>query len=316
EAFITRAIYDFNDKLMNVLGVFKHNIQGLHVVDRVASRKGVGGAGLNLTHQVRHGIISHDGESGKYSVEPNKIIVADYDKDIKRYLEKVIEKSGEIPFVPSDEIKNESDVVNEYRGKVLGVLKGASITPVTLEACIVFIMDVLSYLPQDFEDMVRMGVLRRDQIPLGIVAKLGDNIADMINNLITDVIIHSYEKNKIGYSEEMAEAVDCFKKFLYPNYYKVNSWAYAQGRDPRSQVPSGDIKRRMDFLFRRYHEALRDPLSHPNSSILGKFFTERKIKMYLDSVPEDKFRSSRTVVDYIAGFTDDYFFAESEDVNK
>ncbi|MDY0152027.1 MAG: HD domain-containing protein [Candidatus Cloacimonas sp.] len=50
----------------NGIGHFHHNIESLHIVDYI-SRKG---RGLNLTFQVREGIISHDGEVHNTQLKP------------------------------------------------------------------------------------------------------------------------------------------------------------------------------------------------------------------------------------------------------
>lgn len=311
EAFITRAIHDFNKKLMGTLGVFKHNIQSYHVVDRIASRRGIKQVGLNLTSQTKHGIISHDGEANTGEIEPDRRLTAErLEEDIKRYITDTIHASGKIKF---GRVSDESEIVKKHRSKVLSSLKSVIIAPATIEACIVFIIDSLTYLPDDFEDMIRLDMIKRHELPPEIAAKLGNSGADMMNRMILDVIIHSFGKDKITYSKEIWDIVGKFKKdVMYPNYYALNSLVHSGAKDSRMHTPSGDIKRRMDHLFRSYSEALKNPHKKNKSSIVAGYLESHDASDYFGAMPDDGARNERAIVDYIAGFTDDFFFKESE----
>lgn len=99
EELITRAIFDSRNDLLGVLGMFKHNVQGVHVVDRIAVRRGFPEGGLNLTDQVRHGILSHDGEVYVDSISPNRDLEPkDLDGDIRKYMAAIIKASGDVEF--------------------------------------------------------------------------------------------------------------------------------------------------------------------------------------------------------------------------
>lgn len=318
EELITETMLFTRKDLLGALGVFRHNIQSLHVVDRIASRSGMSHYGLNLTDQVRHGIVSHDGETHVGVIAPNRTIrPKDINADIRRYIEGVMGASGKVNFKGNPQKKPEA--IKGYMKKISKAVKEVTITPVTLEACIVFIADVLSYCPDDFEDMVTLGVTTRQQLPQAVVRRLGTNSADIINSLISDVIIHSYGQDRIGYSKEVAEIFNRFKKdFLYPLYENVNSWARSEAKDPRVETSDVSIEKRMRFLFRRYLEALAEPDVHKESTIFTGFFKDRDMAEYyrkMIGIP-DEYKPYMAVVDYIAGFTDRYFESESEDIKK
>jgi len=107
------------------IGHFHHNIQSLHIVDHISHR----GNGLNLTFQVRDGIISHDGEVHNTVLKPDR---KKTETDILEYIE--LKKQGE---------------------KV-------SWMPATLEGCVVRISDTIAYIGQDIEDAIRLNLLKRE----------------------------------------------------------------------------------------------------------------------------------------------------------
>ncbi|MBT3705222.1 HD domain-containing protein [Candidatus Peregrinibacteria bacterium] len=367
EELVTRAVFDSNKELMGTLGVFRHNIQGVHVVDRVATRKGFLEGGLNLTDQVRHGILSHDGEVYTGAISPNRDLKPeDLDGDIQRYMKEVIAVSGkpkesdpeaikkhieamqvvvgsefDIEGLDDDvqdyikkvikisgQVKVECDLadpeaVNEHVKAIEKAVKGVTIAPATIEACIVFIVDVLHYAPEDFEDIIALGEAKREHLPLYVSKRLGTNVADMMHAMITDLVVHSYGKDQVGYSEEVGNILNRFKKeFLYPRYYRINSWAYSDARDPRIDIPptpKGGLRERMVFLFDRYLEALKDPGRHSKSSIVRGYLAGRDMKSYLGQMwhcETEEARLYQTVIDYVSGFTDNFFFSESEDMHR
>ncbi len=330
EMLITGAVRDLGREVLGNIGVFKHNIHGVNVVDRISYESGSAkGSGLNLTDQVRHGILSHDGERlGKKDgdendasqkkekedpVSPDRMLTPEkLDGDIERYIREVIGKSG-------NKVRNfkiESvDSVRKFIKKVNEAIDEVKVAPATIEACIVLFVDSLHYLPEDFEDMISLGVLKKTDLPLDVVERLGTNKKDMIRALVTDLLIHSYGKDVIGYSDEIAAILASFKKdFLYPRYGEVNSWIDSSAHDPRVSGSRGKLVERMKYLFEKYLRALRNPSEHPNSSINKGYLDGRDVQSYMAKLRSrhGEHVMEQMVVDYIAGFTDRYFFEESD----
>jgi dGTPase len=104
------------------IGSFHHNVESLHIVDNI-SRKG---KGLNLTFQVRDGIISHDGEVH------NTVLTPQWDKT-----------EAEIDDYISSKSRNE---LTRWM-------------PATMEGCAVRIADTIAYIGQDIEDAIRCNIL-------------------------------------------------------------------------------------------------------------------------------------------------------------
>jgi dGTPase len=167
------------------LGQFHHNLQSLRIVD-VISKKGTG---LNLTFQVREGLISHDGEVHDQKLEPQIN-------------------------------KTEADISAFIKAREAG--EDVSIRPMTLEGCVVRITDTIAYIGQDIEDAIRLGLITRDQLPGKSTNILGTDNGMIIETLVKDVVENSYGKNYVCFSPEVSEALHHLKKFNYAYIYKGN----------------------------------------------------------------------------------------------
>ncbi len=179
------------------IGEFHHNIQSLHVVDHI-SRKGYG---LNLTFQVRDGIISHDGEVHNRILKPNRH-------------------------------KTEKDIQNYIAQKKIG--KKVEWMPATLEGCVVRISDTIAYIGQDIEDAIRLDILKRADIPADCRNYLGETNSQIIDTLVKSVILNSYEKDEIAFDEETSHYLLKLKKFNYARIYTNKNVKKARKKIERS----------------------------------------------------------------------------------
>lgn len=166
----------------NGIGHFHHNIESLHIVDYI-SRKG---KGLNLTFQVRDGIISHDGEVHNARLKP-------------------------------DTAKTEAGIDAYISAKKTG--NNVQWMPATLEGCVVRVTDTISYIGQDIEDAIRFNILTRDQLPKEQVAYLGNTNSHIIETLIKSVIVNSYDQDWIAFDSETSEHLLALKRFNYKHIY-------------------------------------------------------------------------------------------------
>lgn len=164
------------------IGHFHHNIESLHIVDNI-SRKG---RGLNLTFQVRDGIISHDGEVHNTILKP-------------------------------ETDKTQAGIDKYIQDKQAG--RNHNWMPATLEGCVVRITDTIAYIGQDIEDAIRYNILKRDAIPAEIAEKLGNTNSQIIDTLIRSVITNSYDQDWIAFDEETSHYLLELKKFNYKNIY-------------------------------------------------------------------------------------------------
>jgi dGTPase len=77
--------------------------------------------------------------------------------------------------------------------------------PTTLEGCLVKIIDVVGYAPQDLNDLMYAGYTHWDKVPASIKNVLGGSIRKMYDTLVKDIIENSKGKNMICMSPR------CFK---------------------------------------------------------------------------------------------------------
>jgi dGTPase len=181
------------------IGKFFHNIQSLRVVDVISKR----GAGLNLTLQVREGLLSHDGEIHDQLLAPQ----------------------GN---------KDEEDLTSYIRSREGG--EEPLFYPMTLEGCVVRICDTIAYIGQDIEDAIRLNLITRDELPLPCTEVLGNNNGAIIETLVRDAVENSYGCNYISFSKQISEALKQLKQFNYRKIYKsarlkVNHERIARGFD-------------------------------------------------------------------------------------
>lgn len=166
------------DRVLRNAGVqygFKHEVHGLRVVDKLTNY----GSGLNLTYEVRDGIISHCGERFERVVAPDR----------SRNLYE-IEKINERSFYPS-----------------------------TLEGCLVRLVDRIAYLGRDLEDAIKAGIIKKSDLPQEIVKNLGAENGKIIGVFVNDTISSSLGKDAIEMSEEIFGYMNMLKEFNYKYIY-------------------------------------------------------------------------------------------------
>jgi len=247
------------------IGLFYHNVQSLRVVDQLSDAN----RGMNLTFQVRDGIISHDGEVNEVVVRP-------------------VKDKGE------DDIQ---DYVHRKR-------KGEEVTifPATLEGCLVRITDSISYVGQDFEDAVRIGIIKESDLPVKVKERLGDSNSEIINTLVLDIIEQSYGKNEIRFSEDIAECVFLLKDFNLQRIYENKLL-----KREREKIRKGFL-----FLFDYFVHDVKEKKT--DSIVFREWIFNRgedRGERYMS-----EYSSEEMVVDYMASMTDRYFLNAYQNIKS
>ena len=199
------------ERALNALspGGFAHYKQSLRVVDKLER----GGKGLNLTWEVRNGIVTHT--KGDWAA--------------------------------------------------------------TLEGCCVRRADHIAFLNHDIEDAITAGVLREEQLPPDAVRVLGHTKSQRITTMITDLVQNSLESEIPVFSEEVNEAYELLRDFMYSTVYV----------DPVAKREESKVEKLIGDL---YEKILAEPELLPNL-YLQVAYTEG-----LD----------RAAVDYISGMSDEF----------
>jgi len=240
------------------LGNFLHNVQGVRFLE-VLEKKG---AGWNLSLQVLDGILSHNGEVH------NRALFPDGGKDFAR-LEEEIEKLTENPEFP--------------------------IWPMTIEGCVVRMADTISYIGRDIEDAIRLGLIKRNEIPPDCRRRLGETNGTIVYTLVEDLISESLEKPSISFSPEVADALGKLKDFN-------QEFIYA---DTKAKSQTEKLRLMFELLFEKYYRDLKTGSDH---SVIFREFLDGMSSSYRDKNPP-----AMIVRDFIAGMTDDYFLRQCQE---
>ncbi len=239
------------------IGGFQHNVQSVRFLDRIERK----GRGWNLSMQVLDGILCHDGEIHDESLRPQPgKTFADLDREM--------------------ELKT-----NDPK---------AALTPMTLEGCVVRLADTVSYIGRDIEDAIRLNLISRQEIPVNCAALLGRTNGAIVYNLVENVIKNSMDRDAVGFSPEVSEALRQLKSFNYARIYQ----------NPKIKGEVVKIGRLVETLFEIY----LDDLTHENrESDLFKGFLDGMSRKYIDS-----HTPAEVVRDFIAGMTDKYFMRQCQ----
>lgn len=173
-------------------------------------------------------------------------------------------------------------------------------SPSSYEGCIMRFSDKIAYLGRDIEDALTAGYLKKDDIPTDIRNELGGTNGEIINTLVSDLIVFSSDKDIIGFSDEKYEFMTKLKKFNYQHIYN----------HPELTRYHEFCDKIISTLFDNFAELYE---KHRNNFELYK---ENSLKInrafghYIESMhtfyKNENANVYRIVTDYIAGMTDLY----------
>lgn len=147
----------------------------------------------------------------------------------------------------------------------------------TLEGVIIKFADRIAYINHDIDDSVRAGVLSLDSIPKDIREVLGDGHSERINRMVTSVIEGSRDSDTIRMTEEVGQATDELRKFLFDNVYY-------------NPIAKKEEVKAMELLKSLFEYFVRYPKKMP--------------EFYYNNTRNEPLE--RCVCDYICGMTDRY----------
>ena len=218
----------------------------------------------NLSMQTLDGILCHNGE-----MELEKYMPREY-ADFKIFDEKV------------EECYKDKDA-------------NRRLVPATLEACVMRISDIIAYLGKDRQDAHKLGLF--DKEPDFFGGKIGSTNAEIINNMIVNIVENSYGKNYLQMDKDYFEAFSQGKKENYEMIY---------GNAKVGKVYEEEINPMMEEI---YFKLLKDAKSHNKESVLYRHHITyvKEMTEYYTDVDYEENTPDDIVVDYIASMTDDYF---------
>jgi dGTPase len=168
-----------------------------------------------------------------------------------------------------------------------------TLLPSTLEGCVVRLADIIAYLGKDRQDAARAKVVAEDAFTNEDIGSIN---AEIINNLVVNIIENSYGKPYIKLDSKHFKALKASKK---DNYALIYESAATRARlDVTAKPMMKDI----------YERLLGDILVGDKSSPIFTHHIDYINKSYYKrNVPYENSEPNQIVVDYIAGMTDNYF---------
>ena len=167
------------------------------------------------------------------------------------------------------------------------------LVPATLEGCVMRISDIIAYLGKDRQDAEKAGLLKTDAYD---TCAIGTHNAEIINNLVVNIIENSYGKPYIKMDAVHFEALRKAKADNYSLIYlndTVKSKTQTMVRPMMEQMYEGLLS---DLL-----EGKKD------SPIFTHHIAYVNRAHYARLRPYEETEPNQLVVDYIASMTDDYF---------
>ena len=180
------------------------------------------------------------------------------------------------------------------------------LVPATLEGCVMRISDIIAYIGKDRQDAERAHIAVNSEFRGGAI---GTYNAEIINNLIVNIVENSYGKPYIKMDEKHFEALKKAKADNYALIYK-------------NDRVSDDLHHIVMPMMRKMYDRLLDDLVGGNKAtpIFTQHINYVNKAHYTRDIPYEETEPNQIVVDYIASMTDDYFvdlyahlFPESEE---
>lgn len=215
---------------------------------------------LNLTLQTLDGIATHNGEIELREYKPN------YTKTF-----------------------NEFD--NEISQCYVNKEKLKSVIPSTLEGCVVRLSDIIAYLGKDRHDA------EKNDIDISVFKDYGIGTinAEIVNNLMVNVIENSYGKNAIALDEIHFNALKNCKRENYEKIYGINTL-----KEENKKIDSA-----MEYLYKKLLFDLES--ANKNSPVFTHHIDYLSKPFYKREIPYIETEKHQIIIDFIASMTDDYF---------
>lgn len=216
----------------------------------------------NISLQTLSGIAAHDGEMEMSEYHPRKLL--DFDEFDAQIDACYTDKSNVKKLVPS-----------------------------TLEGCVMRISDIIAYLGKDRQDAERADIIASDRFDSSAI---GTYNAEIINNLIVNIVENSYSKPYIKLDELHFEALKKAKADNYELIYK---------NDAVEDILYDTVRPMMAEIYGKLLDDLIKGNEH--SPIFTHHIDYVNKANYERTVPYEQTEPNQIVVDYIASMTDDYF---------
>jgi dGTPase len=230
---------------------------------------------IALAHDLGHTPFGHSGEDVLNSLYPGGF--RHYEQSLR--VVDILEKDGE-GLNLTMEVRD--GIVKHSKGKGDIIIRDDDERPLTKEAEVVRIADIIGYLNHDIDDAIRGNVIGEEDIPRHLRDHLGHNVSDRIDTMVRGVIWNTLESGRmeLGCGKELEAWMLEMRDFLYARVYE-------------SPVVHADFIKCSKIIEDLYGYFLK----HPDA--------------FLKETGRDDFHDdpAACVRDFIAGMTDRYAFS-------
>lgn len=252
-----------------------------------------GHAGEHLLDEL---LYSHTGRHFAHNVHSVRVLDGIYPYNISlQTLSGIASHDGELELAeyrpsPLDSFEQFDETIEEC---YMDATATKRLVPSTLEGCVVRISDIIAYLGKDRQDAERAKLVKESDFGGNAI---GGFNAEIINNLMVNIIENSYGKDYIKMDEAHFNAL---KKAKSDNYEMVYM------SDTARQGINEVIKPMTEMVYERL---LGDLINGDRTSPIFTHHIDYVNKShYRRDNPYGKEEPNCVVVDYIASMTDDYF---------
>lgn len=268
---------------------------------------------ISLGHDMGHTPFGHDGErilDELYSERTGRRFF--HNVHSVRVLDRLVCRNISLQTLDGVVCHNGEMELKEYRPHTLSTFKefderiescylteeaNKKQVPSTLEGCVMRICDIIAYLGKDRQDADRLKVVEDNRIFSSL--EIGQTNAEIINNLIVNIVENSYGKDYLCMDDEYFAALKLAKK---------ENYKYIYGNEDMKVVVETQIKPMFGDV---YEELLKQAKELKKDSVLYThhidFLKEQnRYRPYFDLEKYLAEDPNQIVVDYIASMTDDY----------
>jgi dGTPase len=229
---------------------------------------------ISLGHDLGHTPFGHSGEDVLNRIHEGGF--RHYEQSLR--VVDILEKDGK-GLNLTMEVRD--GIVNHSKGKGDIIIRGEENKPLTKEAEVVRIADVIAYLNHDIDDAIRGDVITEDDLPKTVRDSLGYTVSDRIDTMVHGVISETLKSRRL--TLEFGEALESYivqlRAFLYERVYDSN-------------MVHGDFIKCSRIIEDLYSYFLKNP---------DAFLKETERENFYDE-------PATCVCDLIAGMTDRYAF--------
>ena len=238
---------------------FNHNVHSVRVLDDICCQ--------NLSLQTLDGIICHNGEMEMKEYRP---------------------RADRLTFPEFDAMKEECYTDPSAVKRLI---------PCTLEGCVVRVSDIIAYIGKDRQDAEKLKLF--SQTPSYSQEKIGTTNAEIINNMIVNIVENSYGKPYLRMDDDYFEEFTSAKKENYSLIY---------GNEKTEET----FRREIEPMFEELYEALLEQAKRkdPDSVLMRHHVSYVESVTRYVKVDHREYRTygpEEIAADYIASMTDDYF---------